>query len=151
MDNRMRTILIAVGAAVVAFTAGALWQNASARGYAERLDVTQRDLTYQRLEATLGAATIEAQRGSYELARQLASEFFTELQAELATASAEPPPAFQEILASRDAMITALSRADAQSGSMLARLFLRYRLALGEPVGPEPAASSPPVSTTGDP
>lgn len=145
MTDTQRMIGVALIAAVVAFSIGALWQYSSARGYAGRLETTERDLVFQRLEATLGAATIEAQRGSFEIARQLASEFFTGLQNEHDRAETGPRQAFLEILAGRDAMITALSRNDPQTGAMLAQLFTRYRIALGEPVGPESTATSPPA------
>jgi hypothetical protein len=141
MTAQQRVVLAAVIAGVVGFALGAGWQFTSARGYANRLTTTQADLTFQRLEATLGAATVEAQRGSYELARQLASSFFTGLQQDLDRAPTDEQP-FRDILESRDAVITALSRSDPQSGSMLAQLFVRYRIAMGEPVGPAAGTSS---------
>lgn len=155
MSAQMRTVLIAVAVALVAFGAGSLWQFGSARPQVERLETAQRDLLLQRLETTLGAATIEALRGSHEIARQFASDFFTRLQTHYQSAAPPQQQAFQEILAGRDLIITALSRADPQSGSMLAQLFMRYRIALGEPVGPESGANSPPPlpppTTTGEP
>ena len=155
MSDQMRTVLIAAAAAIVAFAAGSLWQGANARAQAGRVDTAERDLTFQRLEATLGAATIEAQRGSHEIARQLASDFFTRLQAHYQEAEPQQRGAFQEMLAVRDPIITALSRSDPQAGSMLAQLFVRYRIAMGEPVGPESGSTNspppPPPATTGDP
>ena len=48
-------------------------------------------------------------------------------------------------------MITALSRSDPQAASQLVQLLIRYRIALGEPVGPsEPVAPSPPPSESSD-
>lgn len=141
MTGQQKVVLTAVVAALIGFMIGAVWQYTSARGYADRLDVAETDLAFQRTEATLGAATIEAQRGSYELARQLASDFFSSLQQHVERAPADQQPAFREMLERRDAMITALSRSDPQSGSMLAQLFMRYRIAMGEPVGPNDAAS----------
>jgi hypothetical protein len=147
VTTQQRTIAVAAAAAIVAFALGALWQYASARSYAAELAATEHDLAFQRLEATLGAATIEAQRGSYEIARQLASRFFSGLQTEVANARDDRRPALTDILQRRDAMITALSRSDPQSGSMLAQLFVRYRIAMDEPVGPEPGVTSPPGPT----
>jgi hypothetical protein len=147
MTMQQRTILIAAAAAIVAFGIGAFWQYTSARSYADRLAESEREYVFQRLEATLGAATIEAQRGGYEIARQLASEFFSGLQQNIHRAGPQQRPIFQEILAQRDAMITALSRSDPQTGSLLAQLFIRFRIARGEPVGPEDATqSTPPTS-----
>jgi hypothetical protein len=151
MSVQVRTILIALAAALVAFAAGSLWQYGRARPRVERLATVERDLTLQRLEATLGTATIEAYRGSHEIARQLASDFFTRLQSHYQSAEPQQQQAFQEILASRDLIITALSRADPQAGSMLAQLFMRYRISLGEPVGPEAGANSPPPATPAAP
>jgi hypothetical protein len=144
MSDNQRTILIAAAAAIVAFAIGALWQYASVRTHADRLSATSEALTFQRLEATLGAATIEAQRGSYEISRQLASDFFSGLQAAIGGAAPDRRQAFTEILQQRDAMITALSRYDTQSGALLAQLFTRFRIAMGEPVGPTEGLSSPP-------
>lgn len=143
MTNQQRTILAAAVAAILGFAIGAAWQYAASRGSVQQLEQTQRDLAFQELEATLGAATIEAQRGSYEIARQLASDFFTGLQGSVVDAPADRGPEFREILARRDAMITALSRGDPQSGSMLAQIFVRYRIAMGEPVGPASDTQSP--------
>jgi hypothetical protein len=143
MTNQQRLFLAVAVAAVVGFTLGALWQYTSARGYAHQLRETQAELAFKRNEATLGTATIEAQRGGHEIARQFASEFFSGLQAEIGRTTGERRQALQEILQQRDAMITALSRGDPQSGSLLAQLFFRYRIAMGEPVGPMDSAASP--------
>jgi hypothetical protein len=151
MTEQQRTIAVAVATLIIGFAIGALWQYTSARGYAGDLRTTQHDLSFQRLEATLGAATIEAQRGSYEIARQLASDFFTGLQAELARADAHRQQEFREILQQRDSMITALSRSDPQAGSMLAQLFTRYRIAMGEPVGPASRGTHSPLDTPNAP
>ena len=63
-------------------------------------------------------------------------------------------PQMNELLARRDAMITALSRNDTQSGPQLAQMLRRYRTAFGEPVGPgssiAPAPATPPGSDTAD-
>jgi hypothetical protein len=137
MTPQQRTMLVAAAAAILGFAVGALWQFTSARGYANELDRTTTELTFQQLEATLGAATIEAQRGSHEIGRQLASEFFGGLQNAISEAPVDRQQAFRDILARRDAMITALSRSDPQAGPMLAQIFVRYRLAMGETVGPD--------------
>jgi hypothetical protein len=129
-------LLIAAGV-LVGFLVGFAWQYTSASGYRTELDRTTHELTFKRIEATLGAATIEAQRGGYEIARQLASQFFSSLQDNVGRAPPGAAPAFNEILGRRDVMITALSRNDPQSGPLLAQLFFRYRSAVGEPVGPD--------------
>jgi hypothetical protein len=143
MTDTQRIIVVGLVAALIGFALGAFWQHMSVRAHARELEATHHDLTFQRLEATLGAATIEAQRGSHEIGRQLASQFFSGLQTELAAADPQRQQAFREILEQRDAMITALSRGDPQAGSMLAQLFVRYRIAMGEPVGPNTGTASP--------
>ena len=146
MTDTQRVVLGAAVAAIAGFAIGAGWQYSSARAYRSDLDSTRvvldstrHELTYQRLEATLGAATIEAQSGNHESARRLASEFFTTLQAEIETAPPQAQPALRGILDQRDVIITELSRARLESGGVLAELFAQYRTALGEPVGPIPA------------
>jgi hypothetical protein len=146
MTLQQKIILAAVIAALAGFAVGALWQYTNARSQAQQRAGVERDLAFQTLEATLGAATIEAQRGSYEISRQLTSEFFSGLQRELGRAPAERRAAFEEILQQRDAMITALSRSDPQAGAMLAQLFTRYRIAMGETVGPNAGAAPAPAA-----
>jgi hypothetical protein len=158
--------LIAVIAAVVAFLVGFGWQYMRARGLSGDLEVAQRAATFNGLEGTLGAAAIEAQRGSYELARQHASEFFSGLQTAAGDAPEAAVPVLQQMLGERDAMITTLSRSNPQAGPLLAQMFNRFRAALGRPVGPQgtepttpppadtqipvdsPRDTTPPVTTT---
>src|SRR5688500_20355719 len=101
MTPQMRTILIALAAAVVAFGVGSLWAYSRARPQVERLQVTERDLDLQRLEATLGPATIEAYRGSHEIARPLARDLFTRPQTQHQTAEPPQQQAYQQILGPR--------------------------------------------------
>ena len=146
MTDTQRVVLGAAVAAIAGFAIGAGWQYSSASAYRNDLDATRieldstrHELTFQSLEATLGAATIEAQRGNHESARRLASDFFTTLQAQIETAPTQAQPALRSILEQRDIIITELSRARLESGGVLAELFAEYRTAMGEPVGPIPA------------
>lgn len=156
MTETQQAVLGAVVAAIVGFAIGAGWQYSSARGFRgelettrTELDSTSHELALQRLEATLGAATIESHRGNHESGRRLASEFFSGLQDEVERAPAAAQPEFRAILEQRDAMITALSRGSPESAGLLSDLFVRFRTALGEDVGPIPApASEPPTTTT---
>lgn len=157
MTDTQQVVLGAITAAIVGFAIGAGWQYSSARGYRgeletarTELDSTQHELTFQRLEATLGAATIESQRGNHESARRLASDFFGGLQTDIERAPAAAQGQLRGILGQRDAMITALSRGSPESAGLLSELFVSYRAAIGEPIGPIPApASEPPAPTTG--
>jgi len=111
---------------------------------AERL---RAELAVARTEATLGASALEAQRGSYEVSRRLASDFFTQLQATVGEAPAAIRPQLNSILDQRDATITMLSRSDPQAGAVLQLMFTQYRTALH---GPETGADSP-MSTSQSP
>ncbi|HEY0811601.1 MAG TPA: hypothetical protein VGD49_15630 [Longimicrobiales bacterium] len=70
MTREQKIALTGVVATVVAFAAGFFWQNMRARSLQDKLDTANVELTFKRLEATLAAATIEADRGNYEIARQ---------------------------------------------------------------------------------
>ncbi len=150
--TRTKQALFIAGGVLLAFLVGFGWQFTRAHSLAGRLEQTERALTFQRMEATLGAATIEAQRGDFEPARQLASDFFTQLQAAAGQAPSAGQPQLQQILAERDQVITELSRSDAGAGPALAQLFVRYRTAVGEspaaPPGGTPAPAAAPGSTT---
>lgn len=127
--TRKQSVMVGV-AVVLAFLVGFGWQYLRARALAGDLAGARRALVFEQLESTLGAAAIEAQQGSFEAARQFASDFFTKLQAEIAAAPGESRAELQSILAQRDALITALSRNDPATGDLLPRLFVRYRTAM---------------------
>ncbi len=150
--TRTKQWLLVAGGIVVAFLVGFGWQFVRAHSLSTRLDQAERQLTFQRLEATLGAATIEAQRGAFETSRRLASDFFTNLQGSVEQAPDSTRAALQQILQRRDEIITDLSRNDAQAATALSGMFVQYRSAVGEApsgsAGTEPATSAP-ASTTG--
>jgi hypothetical protein len=151
MNREQRILLGAVIFIVVAFLAGFGWQYTKARGLAADLSASSEELTFKRLEATLAAATIEAYRGNYEIARQLASSFFTSLQNDLQEAPEDKQMQLRAIMNQRDAIITAASRSDPQTASLLGQLYSTYRVAFGEaPVQAPPAAAAPapPATTT---
>lgn len=146
-DDRRRGLsargwLLVALAVALAFGLGYGWQYFEATQVRGELTELRGHAELAQLEAELAAATIEAMRGSYEVARQHASGFFTELQESVD----EVPPGVRgrarDVLAQRDAVITALSRANPDSGDLLARLFLQLRSA-----GPAPPEA--PAGTTG--
>jgi hypothetical protein len=143
MTNREKLVLGVAAALLLAMLGVTLWQVARSAAAERRLAAATTELALQRHESTLALAAIEAGRGNFELARQLASGFFTGVQDDLGNAPADARPALQELLLQRDAMITTLSRADAQAAPQLVQLLLRYRIARGEPVGPREPALSP--------
>ena len=140
MTREQKIVLSAVITTIAAFLIGFGWQYSRAHQLEDRLETTTNDLTFKRLEAKLAAATIEADRGNYEIARQLASEFFTGLQSELGRVPEDKRQELSIIASHRDAVITAASRSDVQTGSLLAQLYNTYRVAFGDaPVAAQPA------------
>lgn len=129
--TRGRAILIALAAALLAFVIGFGWQYVRAERLNAALVESQRALAFQEIAVILGAATVEAQAGGHEEARRLASEAFTRLQGVAAQLPPAVLPEAQTILAQRDEVITLLSRAEPASGTVLAELFERYRMAWG--------------------
>ncbi len=125
---------------VVAFLLGfvPMWLRAQTRG-TER-DEARQQLRLTQAENTLGAAAILARRGDYEPAREAASTFYTNLQADLdQRESALSPPqrdVLQPLLAERDQMITLLARADPAVAERLADAYLSYRRAMGTLASP---------------
>jgi hypothetical protein len=84
------------------------------------------------LQNTLANAAIDARRGDYEPARQAASEFFTNLQAEIERGRDSVfNEAQQNILRSafdtRDDTITLLARSDPASADRLVDIDNKYR------------------------
>ncbi len=150
--TRTREVLLALGGMILAFAIGFGWQYSHARRYSIDLQTAKYELELQTLVATLGAATIDAQRGAYEPARQHASDFFTQLEKEKLTAPLSAQPEMTNIASQRDPIITALSRNDSQSGQLLTGLFTRLRVALGQDAAaetiPAPAPGPAPTMTT---
>lgn len=156
MTREQRILLGGVIMTIVAFLIGFGWQYTRARALDSDLQVSNEQLTFKRHEATLAAATIEAYRGNYEISRQLASRFFTGLQTDVGRAPEDKQMQLRAINNQRDAIITAASRSDPQTASLLGQLYSTYRVAFGEsPVpaqpgpGPGPGpAPAPPATTT---
>jgi hypothetical protein len=121
-----RWLLLAVGSVFV-FMAGLCIPYGRAVRLDARLETTARALTLARLENTLAAAALEARRGQYEGARQLASRFFSGLQEPADELPPDVRDQIREILAHRDSAITVLSRGLAESADLLDRLLAQYR------------------------
>lgn len=126
--------LIKVGILVVVFLLGIVPMWISKRGVVNDLDQTKRELRRCQIESTLAGAEIFARRGEYETARQSASSFFTDLQAELdrsepSILSAEERSQMPPLLSGRDEIITLLSRNDPAAGERLSNLYVSYRAA----------------------
>lgn len=121
---------------VVAFLAGLLPMWYSRYNLSQRYETTKRELVRQQHLNSLSAAAVYARRGEYETARQSASKFFTDMQAEMDNAESKTLTApertqLPQLLANRDEIITLLSRADPASAERLSNLYIEYRLATG--------------------
>ena len=132
MTNTQRLVVTSIAVAIVAFLIGFGWQYFRASAIDRDLMATQDTLVFERLETTIAAATIEADRTNYTVARQFTSDFFTGLQNELRRVPEEKRAEIQSILSLRDNVITAASRNDPMTSSLLSQIYSAYRTALGK-------------------
>ena len=116
-----------------------------ARTAASQRDAAQHELRLSQMQNTLSAATIDARRGEYEPARQMASDFFTTLRTQIdADADASAITTAQRdrvrpMLTQRDEIITLLARSDPAAADRLSDLYVSYRQAM---TGAQPAAGN---------
>jgi hypothetical protein len=110
-----------------------MWMTARTR--AQERDTAQDALRISTLQNTLGNAAIDARRGEYEPARQSASDFFSNLRAEIERGR---DSVFNEVqqntlrstfVEARDDTITLLARSDPASAERLVDLYNKYRQA----------------------
>jgi len=129
-----RRLLVILALLAIAFLAGLIPQWLSAREMSKQLNAAQGNLRLSQLQNRLGSAAINARRGEYEPARIAASDFFTDLRAELerreTTFNANQREAMEPLLNERDEIITQLARYDAGAGDNLANLYLSYARAV---------------------
>ena len=144
MTREQKIMLGGAIATVLAFLIGFGWQYTRAERLEQELNVASTELAFQRLEGKLAAATIEADQGNYEIARQLASDFFTGLQADIPRAPDAAQQQLNVIAAQRDIIITAASRSDPQTASLIGQLYNTFRIAFGD----EPVATQVPAPAT---
>lgn len=108
---------------------GPTWFRASSA--IEQRDAAQRGVRLAQLENTLAAAVIDVQRGHYEPARQLTSEFYIDLRRQIDTNHTSPfTPAQREglrsLLVERDELITLLARRDPTATDRLLNVYSVY-------------------------
>lgn len=137
-DNRAKRILIYAGVLIVVFLLGLVPMLLIAYSRTVERDDARHELRLCSIQAALATATIEARLGNYEPARQAASNFFTELRAELEKGSESPfdqaeRESLKSILAPRDEVVTLLARGDPAAADRLATIFTAYRKATGSP------------------
>ena len=100
-------------------------------GAIEQRDAAQRGVRLAQLQNTLGAAVIEVQRGQYEPARQLTSDFYTNLRRQVDgySGSLFAPPQrerLRSLLSERDELITLLARSDPAATDRLFNVYSTY-------------------------
>lgn len=144
--EQARRILYLLAGLLIVFLIGAGWQFARAQRLQGELEMTRRQLEFSRLEAKLGAATLEARRGSYEVSRQIASDFYTGLQQRIEATPDEARRHFTAVLDRRDDVITGLSRSEDAAGLLLSDLYLRWRSGMAALATAEGWAVSPPAA-----
>lgn len=155
MTRKARAVIGVLVVLAVALLGLLVWQLVRAQSLQTDLAATTEELALARLEGTLGAAVIEAQRGNYEVSRRLASDFFTGLQQQVDRGALGAGGDLRSILVIRDAAITFLSRGDPEASDLLQRAFVQYRVAAGGPERaipvPEGAPSPEPPEPAGTP
>ncbi len=97
----------------------------------EQRDAAQRGVRLAQLKNTLAAAVIEVQRGQYEPARQLTSDFYTDLRRQIdGDTGSLFTPAQREglgsLLVERDHLITLLARSDPTASDRLFHVYSSY-------------------------
>ena len=97
----------------------------------EQRDAAQRGVRLAQLKNTLGAAVIDVQRGQYEPARQLTSDFYTNLRREIDTNGASlfthsQREGLRSLLGQRDELITLLARSDPAATDRLFSVYSTY-------------------------
>jgi hypothetical protein len=100
-------------------------------GAIEQRDAAQRGVRLAQLKNTLSAAVIDVQRGHYEPARQLTSDFYTNLRREVDTDGASlfttgQREGLRSLLAERDELITLLARSDPAATDRLFNIYVTY-------------------------
>jgi hypothetical protein len=137
-NERVRRIILCAAGLVIAFLIGLIPMWVTARTRAHERDIAISALRVSTLQNTLGNAALDSRRGEYEIARQGASDFFTNLQAEIdrggeSVFSEAQKSGLRTLFESRDEAITLLARSDPASADRLSALYLKYRQALGTP------------------
>ena len=97
----------------------------------EQRDAAQRGVRLAQLQNTLAAAVIDVQRGHYEPARQLTSDFYTNLRRQVDGDSGSlftpvQREGLSSLLAERDELITLLARSDPVASDRLFNVYSTY-------------------------
>ena len=135
-NERVRRLILYAAVLLFVFLIGLVPMWMTARGRARERDTALATLRISMLQNTLGNAAIDARRGEYEVARQAASDFFTNLQAEIdrgrdSVFTETQRTNLRALFDSHDDAITLLARSDPASADRLLVLYVKYRQALG--------------------
>jgi hypothetical protein len=130
--HRIRRFILYGALLLLAFLLGLVpmwWVNSQC---SSSLAEAERQASLVRMENSLASATIYAQRGDYETARQAASDFFTALRTETTDGvdsglSEAEISSLQPLLTRRDEIVTLLARGDTASADLLSDLYVSYR------------------------
>jgi hypothetical protein len=144
----LKSIGIYAAIALGIFLLGLVPMWLTARERANERDVARSQLRLSRIQNRLASASLDARRGEYELARRAASDFFTELRAEVdrtqnRALTAEQMSHAQEVLSVRDDVITLLARNDPASADRLLDTYVAYRNMLEGKLSTQTAAPQP--------
>ena len=129
-SDTLNRIAITAGVALMAFLLGFASMWITSKGYENERDSLMKTLRPSVLQNGLATAALNAQRGEFEQARQRASEFFTDLRAEVdkpeSSFGGEQRDALEAILSQRDETITLLARGDPAAASRLSELYFSF-------------------------
>jgi hypothetical protein len=117
---------------IVVFLLGFIPPWLKSRERARNLARAEQHLALARMENTLAAATIDAQRGEYESARQSAGDFFTAVRTEIdrgdnSALSSTQREGVRPLLTQRDETVTLLARGDPAASDRLLDLYSAYQ------------------------
>lgn len=140
-NERVGRFLIYAAVLLVVFLLGLVPMWLKARGREAERDTALAALRINTIQNTLANAAIDARRGEYEPARQAASEFYTNLRAEIergpvSVFSETQQKALNTMFDTRDDTITLLARSDPASADRLSDLHTRYRQAVASTAPP---------------
>jgi hypothetical protein len=135
-NERVRKVILYAAILLFVFLIGLVPMWITSRARAHERDAALATLRISMLQNALGNAAIDARRGEYEVARQAASDFFTNLQAEIdrgrdSVFTETQRSNLRALFDSRDDAITLLARSDPASADRLLVLYVKYRQALG--------------------
>lgn len=113
------------------FLLGFLPMSFKSSGAVEQRDAAQRGVRLAQLQNILAAAVINVQRGQYEPARQLTSDFYTNLRRHVDGDSRSlftpvQREGLSSLLAERDELITLLARSDPEATDRLFNVYSTY-------------------------